>query len=507
MRWTTRRFLAAVSALALGLRLFRLGHQSLWVDEIFTLTVATPKPGYPIYQLLAHNVHGPLHTFVVYLFRFFGENDAWVRLPSALAGAASPGLLYAWTRRRVDERVARAAAVILALHPLHVWYSQELRNYAFLVAFACAAMVAFDRLCDAARRGEAFRPIRYALAMAGALLSNFSAAFLAAAQTLLWFARGGFTRRNVLRWVITALVVLVLIAPWAYRLWVILDVGRLVTPVSPGEIAPQERLRGETTFTLAAVPYAAWTFCAGFTLGPSLRELHVDPVLGDVVRRHAGEIAAVAIVFGVLALSGIRGARRRGVAGMLSAYLVLPLVLCLFLAWQNAKAFNVRYVLVALPAWCVVLATGLEELPRRARVAVAAGALAVIAASLGNLYANPRYAREDVRGAMRYVEAHGASDDCVLAPTVVEVAQHYAVRPERVHAFYGAGVSEESRRRQLDEAFAGCKTLWYVRARPWVEDADGWLLRELPRRGRETERIEFAGVTLVRYALVESPTR
>ncbi len=493
--------------LALALRLFRLGHQSLWVDELFTLTVATPKPGYPIYQLLAYNVHGPLHTFVVYLMRLAGENEAWLRLPSALAGAATPALLHAWARRRLDESVARVSAVVLALHPLHVWYSQELRNYAFLVALGVGAMVAFDRLCDAAARGERFRPLRYAATLAGALLSNFSAAFLAAAQTLLWFARRGVSRRSVLRWVGVGLLVLVLIAPWAYRLWVVLDVGRLVTPVAPGEIAPEQRLRGETTFTPAAVPYAAWTFCVGFTLGPSLRELHRDPVLLDVLSRHAPVVGIGALVFGALGVLGVRGARRRGVAGVLAAYLLVPLALCLFLNWQNAKAFNVRYVLVALPAWCVVLGTGVLEASRRWRAPLAGAALGLAVVSLAGLYGDARYAREDVRGAMRYVDAHGTPADCVLAPTVFEVAVHYDAHPERIRPFYGAGTGEASRRAQLERALAGCNVVWYVRAREWVDDADGWLLEALARRATETQRIDLAGVTLIRYTRDDSRDR
>ena len=71
-----RRVIAALTVLAAALRLFHLGAQSLWVDEILTLTVATPKPGYPLVQLLLHNIHGPLHTFVVAMVRMISENDA-----------------------------------------------------------------------------------------------------------------------------------------------------------------------------------------------------------------------------------------------------------------------------------------------------------------------------------------------------------------------------------------------------------------------------------------------
>src|SRR5688572_7802788 len=145
-RASGRRAAVALFGLALALRLIHLGTQSLWVDEMLTLIVATPKPGYPLGQLLVHNIHGPLHTFVVAMLRLVSENDAWLRLPSALAGAGAVPLLYAWARRRFGHPTAVWAALLLAINPLHIHYSQEMRNYAFLVFFVLAGCVLLDRL-------------------------------------------------------------------------------------------------------------------------------------------------------------------------------------------------------------------------------------------------------------------------------------------------------------------------------------------------------------------------
>ena len=68
----------------------------------------------------------------------------------------------------------------------------------------------------------------------------------------------------------------------------------------PGEIHTTERLRGETTVSAAAVPYAFYTFSAGFTLGPSLRELHEDASMPAVIRRHGPVVGWVALLFPVV---------------------------------------------------------------------------------------------------------------------------------------------------------------------------------------------------------------
>ncbi|MEQ1833718.1 MAG: hypothetical protein ABL977_11740, partial [Candidatus Eisenbacteria bacterium] len=83
----TRTILAATFVAAL-LRLYRLGHQSLWMDEQATL-LAAGVPGPLVWRELLQNVHGPLHALAVALAATLGGTSEWVlRLPSALAGIA-----------------------------------------------------------------------------------------------------------------------------------------------------------------------------------------------------------------------------------------------------------------------------------------------------------------------------------------------------------------------------------------------------------------------------------
>lgn len=492
-----RRLLYAVIALGLLLRLLRIGHQSLWVDELFTLEVATPKPGYPLWQLLRHNVHGPLHTFVVFLFRSVSENDGWLRVPSAIAGAVSIPLLHAWLRPRLGAAAALWGALLLAVNPLHVHYSQELRNYAFVVCFVLAACVQVDRLVA---RWTWRRCLGLALLVACALLSNFSATFAFLAMTPAYLMGAGPSRASFRRWAMVTLVTAALISPWIYRIHTYVDFSRLATPVLPGELDSGERLRGTTTFRVEAIPYAAYAYSAGLSLGPSLRELHGDAALTGVVRRHAPTVALVALAFGVAFLAGARALRRRGgwrLVCEVAGYILIPLAATMVLNWQNAKAFNVRYVIVGLPAFVAFLAAGVASL-RAWRGWVAGAMLALSAVSLGNHYFASAFAKEDVKRAVAAVESRMDAGDCIFAPTVWEVVLHYLDRDAPVHYVYG-DAPEATQRRQLDALFVECPSFWYVRARPWVDDPDGRVLSEVQRRCDALESLHFPGVDLTRY--------
>lgn len=496
-----RAFVTVLLVVAAALRFFRLGYQSIWVDEIMTIQASTPTPGYSIWHLILYNIHGPLHAFVVFVFRSLHDTDAWLRVPSAIAGVAAVGVFYAWVSRWLGRRTARIAALLIAIHPLLIHYSQEVRNYSFVFLFSLVGCYLFDRFTE--------RPTRrlgaaYVLSMAAAALSNFSAAFVFAAHTVIYFLRGGVGWRSVRRWVLVAAAVLVVISPWVYRIYTYIDVSDLVTPVLPGQIETGERLRGATTVTWEAIPYTLYAFGAGFTLGPSLRELHQDPSLAGAFARHWPAIVAVAVLFGWLLLAGLRRSLdRRRVFQELVVYLSFPIVFTLLLNWQNAKAFNVRYVLLSLPAYLCLVALGAQGLGRRWRAWSVLACAVTMSVSLAQYYFDGSYAREDVKRAMRYIDPRldtNGGNECIFAPTVFKVAARYRSGDTPIRFVYPPrGPNVERAHAQLDSLFAACNSFWYVKAREWVADPDDWLERAISEYYDEVERQAFDGVKVIRY--------
>jgi predicted membrane-bound mannosyltransferase len=494
------RIALALVVAALLLRVFRIGSQSLWVDEILTLGKTIPKSDLNIWDYLRYNIQGPFHSFVVYLFHLAGSQDAWLRLPSALAGAFSVFFFYRWIGIWLGYPVARLASLLLVCHPLHIYYSQELRAYSFLFLFATMTSFYVHRMLVSDKGSTR---IAYAVGMALAALSNFSAAFLFAVHSIIYVIRKPLSGRPLLRWVVISLVILILISPWVYRIYVIIDVQKLVTPVMPGEIGETERLRGGTTVTASAIPYLFYAFSVGFTLGPSLRDLHTNTSLSSVIGAHWVWLVWVGLLFGGVCAAGVwRLARGDLPWRQVALYLLVPLALVLLLCWQNAKAFNVRYVLVSLPAYLCVLALGLRALGSRTRKAVTVLVFATLFVSLGNYYFNGSYAKEDVRSAAVYVEKHAAVSDCVVVPTVIEVFEYYFDGPNPVRTVWNPpGAPRERIDAQMEKIFAECPTVWYVNAREWDHDRDGYLHDTLDSRCDATETIEeFPGVTITRYA-------
>ncbi len=82
----------------------------------------------------------------------FGASVFSYRLPSVLAGVLGLWLLYPLGRRLVGRGPAWLATLLLALHPLHVYYSRFARSYALVFLLALVLVFTLVRALEG-RRG------------------------------------------------------------------------------------------------------------------------------------------------------------------------------------------------------------------------------------------------------------------------------------------------------------------------------------------------------------------
>jgi mannosyltransferase len=461
----------ALVAIGFGLRVYRLGSQSLWIDEFLSLVDATLIHQHETFAAsLLHNLHGPFYSLVLFLtWQAAGLSEFWLRFPSALAGTATLIALYALAAELFERHTAWWAVLILALSPFHIWYSQEARNYAFLMFFATLSMYFFHRFCVAG----GWRPwVHYVWTSALALLTNLSALFLLLTQGIIVLAIGPSRRRRVPMLVLAGVAVLVLLSPW------LMEFNSRMAPARALSTVPVEheaRLRGETTFTPWGIPFTFFVFSLGYSVGPSLRELHAQSPLRAV----GGEVWVVvltALVFGLVSALGIWKTREdRAALATILLYLGVPILILSFLAARNIKVFNPRYLMVCLPAYVLLLARGLSQVGRAWLRWMNLGlVLLLFLYSLANHYFDPRYMKEDFRGAARYVSSQVEPRDVILTTNCRSAFDLYYGGRAVVHDWcrlFGDDPAVIARR--LDDLTRGHDRLWLVQVREWERDPHG----------------------------------
>jgi len=140
-------FLLVIVLLGTGLRLFDVGAESLWTDEMLSVDHARQSSVHEVIEhVRAKEAAPPLHyVFLHYWIMIFGDSDVSVRIPSAIFSIASIILLYVIIKLFFSERTALITAFLFSISMQQVLYAQEARLYSMFTFIALLATYFFVR--------------------------------------------------------------------------------------------------------------------------------------------------------------------------------------------------------------------------------------------------------------------------------------------------------------------------------------------------------------------------
>jgi 4-amino-4-deoxy-L-arabinose transferase-like glycosyltransferase len=414
---------ALLTLLALLLRAARLDFQPLWWDEGYSVWFAH-QPLADMIRLTALDIHPPLYYALLGGWsKLFGLGPVALRWLSVAAGVAAVPLIYLVGYGLSGRRVGLIAAFLLAINPLHIYYSQEVRMYALVALWALLAIGMAGRWLGLGRRirGDT-RPASwgwlagYVAAITLALYTQYYAAFLLvglamAGGVVLWRLQAG--RQRILFWLAAQGVAVLLFLPW-----ILYAAPKLVPYVSQKIVADSDQ-------PLGLLLYLA-RHLAVYSAG------HLEePLMGWWPLGLLGVI--------LLAAGLIRLARRRPLEpghGLVLSFLGIILGVVLGLGWLVNLTYpffperGERLLLLGLPAFILLLAATwappdpvrspgqrIVVLPPRSPLPrlFVAGLTVLAALSLAAFYTVPRYTDEDYRPLIGQVRQWGRSGDTVFA--------------------------------------------------------------------------------------------
>ena len=203
---------AGVAGLALAVRLHDLTERELWLDEACTYYYVHnlfdwPADGPPmLLEVTSWPYVAALHAWTA----VWGETPAGLRSFSVLAGCLAVLAVMGVAGRIAGWRSAVALGLLAAVHPLHVYYSQEARPYAlWTLEFA----VLYWLLFEAALRGR----WRWWWAFGAVLLLTVATHY----YTLFWLPASALAiivatdrRRFVKQWLVTHVGLALVLVPF-----------------------------------------------------------------------------------------------------------------------------------------------------------------------------------------------------------------------------------------------------------------------------------------------------
>jgi Dolichyl-phosphate-mannose-protein mannosyltransferase len=383
--WALGLTLIALTALALALRLVRLGEIGLWYDEAFGLLIAR-MPWGPMNQTIGLDVHPPLWFWLLHLWGT--DSILWARLLGVALGTATVPIVSLTVRRALGDPTALVAAALLAIHPLHVFYSQELRMYS-LQGLLIAAMIGAAFPVLRARGAWSWWGVAlFALALGVMMTQYLGGAVVGGLWIGLLAARWGrIDRRWLWSWVIFGAMAL---APALGYLLPRADFGFVSAREGTGSPWVQTLIQAlEGTQGLVRTPPWRWLGQGGGSL-------------------LWAEIWAAVIL--VLAIAGVRilvvDLRRRPAGILLGCTFFGGLLLLIAYQMAGLLFFTRFYVILVVPT-VILIAVGLGEGPRWWRWL----ATALVTATLLSHTAGALRANGHVRGVsgrlVQWIEARG----------------------------------------------------------------------------------------------------
>ncbi len=309
---------AAITLLALVLRLINLGYSNLTFDETASYFVASkPLAEMLPYLLRAFHEHPPVYFLALAEWmQLIGISEVALRLLSVFCGVLSIPLMYQFGRKAINTRAGVVAALLLAIAPVHIAYSQMARMYTLLGALALLTWWLVLELETSDQR-------RYFLALSVCsligLATHYYMGLVIASQAAYWLLAGKRQRRLLLQWLLWLALPMIAVALYLFA--------------SPGGQATMRMLihRGLGA-SLSAGPLRG--LAAEMLLGPH----------GNTLGIAGWGLPLIGVVLGVgLALSNRAGVRRK-IGVLLLCAIVVPIGLMFVLP----EAILARYVIFVL---------------------------------------------------------------------------------------------------------------------------------------------------------------
>lgn len=123
-----------ILVLAVGLRLINL-NQSFWLDEASQAQMSSLSVQQIWFERVA-DFHPPFFYLLAHFWLHLGHSEMWLRLLPVLFGVLTVWVMYVFFK----DKTATIAALLLAVNPFHIYYSQEFRAYSLLALLGTLSM-------------------------------------------------------------------------------------------------------------------------------------------------------------------------------------------------------------------------------------------------------------------------------------------------------------------------------------------------------------------------------
>ena len=350
LRFRSFGFRLAIATLAIaGFEAWQIGHPSLWADEVATIAASTRSLPHLLSMLgVIDAVHGTYYLLMHFYIQVAGISAFALRLPSALAVAASAGVMAYIAKRHFGERLAWFTLLISAMLPRLVWAATEARSYGIDALLSALLLLLLLLAIDARGRGRSWLWVGYTFVLALGIHFFIYLILVAAAQGIWVFAK----RRPAFRAWLLSLGIAVAVAGYILTI-AIIEKGQVGWLPGIGVGIMEEVLVGQAFWGNYNLALVANGLILAVLLGARFRSHPAKPVQSNLI-------------------------------SLFALIIILPTAAIIGYSLLGSSIYDSRYLTMTAPVVALVLALAVDWLfSRRAAYLVLALILALAAPSYG----------------------------------------------------------------------------------------------------------------------------
>lgn len=377
--------------------------QSLWLDEaISTLAVKENSLNNLVTQFLLGDFHPPFYYIILWLWtRIFGFSEVAVRSPSVIFGILSIFITYFIGKKLFDQKVALIAALLMAVSPLLIYYSQEARMYSLNIFVVLCSMYFFVNLVQEKKSK---------INLIGLVLSNVAVFYADYINYLIFPAQFIYllmcNRKLVSKYLSLLVFSFVFLIPWLPVFMTQLEVGRETSRVLP-----------------------QWSNIVGNASIKEVGLLVSKTIIGRISFENNliyGSIVGIgAIFYGSLIVLSFKKINDN--FKLVILWLIIPIILAFVISFY-IPIFSYFRMIFVIPAFCLLLARGISFLPKNATIEILIMIVLLNLGFISYFISSPQFHREDWKSASKNIENQLNDNSLVLFEnnTIPFVYRYYA---------------------------------------------------------------------------------
>lgn len=218
--------LIVLALIAVAVRIPLL-NASFWLDEAAQALLSTRPLSEQL--VIAADFQPPFFHLIVHFLSLLATQEWWLRLASVIPSVITVLILFHIVKKQTDTTTGYLAAIFLGVNAFHVFFSQELRPYAFAAMWATLSWWWMLKIqTQPARKGWY---IGYAVTTAAGLYSSYLYPFHLLGQLIYIFL---MPQRRLKYWFLSLGTSGLLYLPWLPYFWEQFTVGSMLRTHTAG---------------------------------------------------------------------------------------------------------------------------------------------------------------------------------------------------------------------------------------------------------------------------------